>query len=151
MNELPIEIINHIFVFLSSPTAEILKTSIYYNSGFPFLLLQKKTLDSYYLQKKSRRRCLNFYIELYKEILNYEDPYGSGRYKWYHIFSNYETDIIYSDHILFNFQTYYVQWLKLIKHYDERIYRTITKCLPKLIFFSMCVIITYIIMISKPI
>lgn len=91
MMNLPLEIINKIFTYISSNTANIIKESQFYGKTFPFFYLRQVEYDCI-------RKILNDYHQINIYINNNKDLSSYDRYHIRHIFTNDDSFINISEH-----------------------------------------------------
>ena len=105
--DLPIEIVNKIFLFVSSPTSELIRESKYYNKSFPILYLDKVVNCS--LDKNiSFLECRSYYqYDVYWKILEHQKTDEPTRYQLFHIFTNYKKEEAFSEDTKVNIEYFY--------------------------------------------
>lgn len=89
MDGLPIEIVNKIFLYVSSPTSDLMKRSRYYGKTFPFMALRNG--DNYENPFPFPTAVEMDYRRIYRKVAEngYYDPNvdGKWRYRKFHEYS----------------------------------------------------------------
>lgn len=88
MTYIPIEIINKIFMYIESPTNDIIKHSKYYGSSFPFLLLKKLRMSPTNKSVSLQDCIVHYHHTIYWKVAENEHPLFPGKYKLFHIYNN---------------------------------------------------------------
>lgn len=111
------EIINHIFMYLSSPTSKIIQQSSYFKRHLPFLLLA--TRRGYQLPRsRSSRECLaDYQHDIYWRIGNHLHPEDNTRVELFFEHSNRNHVILFSENIGFDFTIFYERYMLSTSHY----------------------------------
>lgn len=118
--QLPIEIINKIFLFLKSDTSDVIKSSKFYNSSFPILFLNTRKITYDRPLSKLQLQCLAFYqYDVYWKILENQNTNCVSKYKLFHIFTNDENKQIYSEDTQIDLIYKYNQFLIFLKKYED--------------------------------
>jgi hypothetical protein len=111
MVSLPIEIINKIFTYISSPIASIIKDSEFYGKSFPFFYLEQNNVNY------PTNNIQWDYIQINKLIKN--QRFGDDTYYLFHHYTNYINDSFISE------QTTVVYLLNSILRYRLTIHNNI--------------------------
>lgn len=119
MASIPTEIINKIFMYIESPTNDIIKQSKYYQSSFPFLLLNKLRTSPQDKSISLRNCIIDYHHTIYWTVAENEHPLYPGKYKLFHIYTNKYNNYsdIYSENMGISMVYYYQLFVS--KYYDE--------------------------------
>lgn len=123
---MPLEIVNAIFMYVSSPTADLLQKSKYYGRDLPFLLLRPVVLKVVPLDKPSYIKCLvDYHNEIYCKIAEYQDPTSRQHIFLFYVYTNYPSHNQSKD-LGVDIGEYYDNYSSRIFHYYDCAYESNT-------------------------
>jgi len=128
----PMEIVNKIFMYVSSPTAFIIQQSKYYARDLPFLLLRPVILKIVPKNKPSYVECIvDYHNDIYSKIAEYQDPLFQRRIFLFYVYTNYKSRNQSND-LGVDIGEYYDKYSSRILHYYDCAYepRTGLLCFP---------------------
>lgn len=118
----PMEIVNKIFMYVSSPTASIIQQSKYYARDLPFLLLRPVILKIVPKNKPSYIECIvDYHNDIYSKIAEYQNPLFRRRIFLFYVYTNYESRDQSND-LGVDIGEYYDKYSSCILHYYDCAY-----------------------------
>lgn len=137
---LPVEIVNRIFSYMSSPTAMILKQTLYYRHDLPFLLLRQGMMERRVHINKNLEP-FNFevsqdYFKIYSKILLHQHPHCERCISLFYVYTANSVSRRYSRDLNVSVRQHYFSFVNYMKIFCVTLSENEQEVRPNMIQYS---------------